>query len=93
MPDPGSRTACRTLLLGQRHARGRCRSQLTEEQLVLVHDVADAKVCGAKDHNERLNDTVEHRDDKDENGLWVYCAVVDHWWCIELGKVYRMNVR
>ena len=60
---------------------------LTEEKLVLIHQVPNTEVQSTEDENGRLDNAVQHRYDEDENGLRVHDAVIDHRRCIQLGKV------
>lgn len=64
----------------RRWHKGRPGRKHTEEELVLIDDVGDAKVRRAKNDDERLNDAVEERDNKDEDRLRIDRAVVDHRW-------------
>ena len=60
---------------------------LTEKKLVLINDITDTEVNRSKDENQRLNDTIEERDNEDQNCLRVDNTVVDHGWGVKLGKV------
>lgn len=59
----------------------------TEKELVLVHDVRNTEVDGSKDKYQRLYDTVQQRDDEDENSLRIDNSIIDHRRRIELGIV------
>ncbi len=62
-------------------------SPLTEEKLVLIHDIPNAKVHGTKDENKRLYDAVQERHREYQDGLGIYDAVVYHRRGVEFRKV------
>ena len=82
------RTVCRRLKMIQ-FSEDSSQVRHTKEEFVLVHNVAYAEVECSEDQNERLNDTIEYRDDEDEECLRVNCSIVDHWRRIQFCKVSR----
>lgn len=65
----------------------------TKEKLILVHDISDTEVKSTEEENERLSDTIQECDGEDKDGLWIDDPIVDHWWRIELGEVYKHPAR
>jgi hypothetical protein len=51
---------------------------LTEEKLVLVNYICNPKVGCPEEYDERLDDTIEKRDHKNEDCLWIDSAIIDH---------------
>jgi hypothetical protein len=59
----------------------------TEEEFVFVHDVSDTKVDSSEDDDQRLLNTIQHRDDEHQNRLRIHHAIINHRWCIQLCKI------
>lgn len=57
---------------------------LTKHKLVLVDQIRHPKVHRSKYQDQRLDDTIDDRDHKDEDGQRIYGSVVDHRRRIEL---------
>lgn len=61
----------------------------TKQEFVLVYNVANTEVECSKYQNERLDDTIEYRDDEDKECLRVNASIVNHGRRIQFRKVSR----
>jgi hypothetical protein len=59
----------------------------TEQKLILVDHIPNAKVDGAEYHDERLDNAVQHRNHKHEDRLRVHHPIVDHRRRVQLRKI------